>query len=180
MKRNDKEIKKQIALRFLSVLILLFSFSLLAVGQTEESDESVPVIVPDQAMEQVVRRILVWNFKLRKQKKIVYLAEKGLQKSWLPKIEGIEFRLLSESEVAEKDSIYFFTKLEKRSPSKYHIGFAFGDPTCDYIGKSWYFRISKEKVRLWKPNEGFGAGCSRSNRFAQRQELRRPINYGAI
>ncbi len=68
MKRNDKEIKKQIALRFLSVLILLFSFSLLAVGQTEESDESVPVIVPDQAMEQVVRRILVWNFKLRRNK----------------------------------------------------------------------------------------------------------------
>ncbi len=76
MKRNDKEIKKQIALRFLSVLILLFSFSLVVVGQTEESDESVPVVVPDQSMEKVVRRILVWNFKPRKQKKIIDLFHK--------------------------------------------------------------------------------------------------------
>ncbi len=163
MRRNDKQTRKQIALRFLSVLILLFSFSTITFGQTEEPDEPVSVVVSDQAMEQVVQRILVWNFKPRKQKKIVYLAEKGLQKSWLPKIEGIEFRLLSEAEVAKKESVHFFTKLEKHSPSKYHIGFAFGDPTCDYIGNSWYFRISKEKVRLWKPNEGFGAGCARDS-----------------
>lgn len=159
MRRKDREIKRQIALRFLAALIFLFSFSSLAVGQTEDSDESAPVIVSDQAMEQVVRRILVWNFKPRKQKKIIYLAEKGLQKSWLPEIEGIEFRLLSESEMAEKDGVHFFTHLERLSPSKYQIGFAFGKPDCYFEGADWYFRISKQKVRLWKPNKGFGGGC---------------------
>ena len=159
MSRNDKEIEKQIALKFLFVLILLFSFSLVIFGQIEEFNESAPVVVPDQSMEQVVRRILVWNFKPRKQNKIIYLVGKGLQKSWLPEIEGIEFRLLSESEVAEKDGVHFFTEIEKRSPSKYRIGLAFGKPSCYFEGANWYFRISKQKVKLWKPNEGFGGGC---------------------
>ncbi len=108
MRPNYKEIKKKIALRFLPVLILFFSLSLIVVGQNEESNESVPVAVTDQAMEQVVRRILVWYFKPRKQKKVIYLAEKGLQKPWLPRIEGVEFWLLPENEVAEKDGVHFF------------------------------------------------------------------------
>jgi hypothetical protein len=153
---------RQTICRFLFALILISGFSFVSFSQTENSEEK-SVVVPELAMEQVVRRILVYNFKPRKKKKIVYLAEKGLQKSWLPKIEGVEFRLLSEDEVSERESVYFFTKLEKRSPSKYHIGFAFGDPSCSYEGDSWYFRISKERVRLWKPNEGFGAGCGSSS-----------------
>jgi hypothetical protein len=159
MQRNDKKTCKRIAFRLLLTLTLTFSFSILAFGRTQKSEETPDIIVPEQAMEQVVRRVLVWNFKPRKQKKIIYLAEKGLQKSWLPEIEGIEFRLLSKAEIAEKDGVHFFTKLEKRSPSKYQMGFAFGDPNCYFEGANWYFRISKQKVRLWKPNEGFGGGC---------------------
>ena len=164
MNRNYRKICKQLARRFLFALILISTFSLLGFAQTEESEEP-PVVIPDRAMEQVVRRILVWHFKPRNQKKVIYLAEKGIQKSWLPKIKGIEFRLLSETEVEEKERVHFFTALEKRSPRKYYIGFAFGDPTCDYIGDTWYFRLSKEKVRLWKPNKGFGGGCGRGNSF---------------
>jgi len=162
MQRNDKETKKQIALRFLSVLILLFSFSTVIVGQTEESDESVPVVIPDQAMEQVVRKVLVWYFKPRNQKKVIHLSEKGLQKSWLPEINGIEFQLLSAADVEEKEGVYFFTKVE-RLKSKYQIGFAFGEPNCNNNGDSWYFRISKQRVRLWHDGSAFGNGCSHSS-----------------
>ena len=149
---------RQTICRFLFALTLISSFSFVSFAQTEDSEEK-PVVIPEPTMEQVVRRILVWNFKPRKQKATVYLAEKGIQESWLPKIEGIEFRLLSESEIAEKGRVHFFTYLERLSSSKYQIGFAFGKPDCYFEGADWYFRISKQKVSLWKPNKGFGGGC---------------------
>jgi hypothetical protein len=92
MKRNDREITKRLVLRVLPLMVLLFGYSSAAVGQALESDEWGNVAVPDQVMEQVVRRVLARNFKPTKQKKIIYLEGKGLQQSWLPKIEGIEFR----------------------------------------------------------------------------------------
>ena len=163
MKRNDKEIKKQIALKLSSALILFFSFSLVVIGQSKDSDESVPVIISDQAKEQVVRRILTLYFKPRNQKKIIYLAEKDIQASWLPPIKGIEFQVLSTSEAEEKDAVYFFTKLEQNSQNRYEIGFAYGDPSCDFTGDIWYFRIVRNKIKLWHDGSGFGNGCGRSS-----------------
>jgi hypothetical protein len=159
MSRNYREARRELARRFLFALILIFSFSLAGFAQTEESDET-PVVIPEQAMEQVVRRILTWYFKPRSKPKIIYLSEQGLKKSWLPQIKDVEFRLLSETEIAEKEGVYFFTKIEKRPGNKFYIGFAFGDPGCSYAGDSWNFRISKQKVKLWQPDEGFGGGCS--------------------
>lgn len=160
MSQNYREICREFAHRFLFALILISGFSIVGFAQTDESDET-PVIVPEQAMEQVVRRILTWYFKPGINPKIVYLSERqGLKKSWLPQIKGVEFRLLSETEVAEKEGVYFFTKPEKRAKNKFYIGFAFGTSSCAYSGDSWNFRISKQKVKLWKPDEGFGAGCA--------------------
>ena len=158
MQRIDKETNRQIVLRFLSVLILLFSFSTSIVGQTEESDESVSVVIPDQVTEQVVRRILGWYFKPRNKPKVIYLAQQGLQQSWLPTIKNIEFRLLSSEEIQQKGlEVHFFTKPE-HSGNTYSIGFAFGDPSCDYFGHNWQFRISKQRVRLWESGS-VGGGC---------------------
>ena len=136
-------------------LILLFSFSIFSFGQTEETEES-PVVVPEQAMEQVVRRILIWHFKPRKQPKTIYLAAQGIQQSWLPIIKNIEFKLLSDEEIKQKDEkIYFFAQLTKDA-NKFGIGFAFGNPTCNYIGDYWYFRISNQRVRLWQSGDIIG------------------------
>jgi len=63
-----------IALSFLFVALLIFSFSIIGFGQTEESNEKTPVIVSEQSMKQIVRRILIWSFKPRKQPKVIYLA----------------------------------------------------------------------------------------------------------
>jgi hypothetical protein len=168
MSQNYREICKAFVRRFLFALILISSFSLAGFAQTEEeSDETPSISIPEQAMEQVVRRILTWYFKPRSKPKIIYLYDEqrqGLKKSWLPQIKGVEFRLLSETEAAERDDVYFFTKIEKRPKNKFYIGFAFGDPSCDYEGESWNFRISKQKVRLWQSDEGFGAGCSVGDR----------------
>lgn len=124
-----REICKQFVRRFLFASILIYGFSVAGFAQTEVSEEKL-IVIPDQAMEQVVRRILTWYFKPRNQKRVIYLAEKGLQKSWLPEIKGIEFQLLSAEDIEEKEGVYFFTKLEL-SESKYQIGFAFGEPDCN-------------------------------------------------
>lgn len=148
----------QTALKFFFSLMLIFSFSAISFGQTVEESDAPPVVVPEQAMEQVVRRILVWSFKPRKQKKIIYLAAQGIQKSWLPTIKNIEFRLLSDEEVRQrKEGVYFFTKPEC-SENEYSIVLAFGDPNCNYLGNSWYFRITNQRVRLRRPGNAAG-GC---------------------
>jgi hypothetical protein len=157
MRRDDKEACKRIALRSLSALMLLFTSSTGIVGQTVESDKS--VVVPDQAMEQIVRRVLGWYFKPRNQSKVIYLDEQGLQKSWLPTIKNIEFRLLSAEDLQKRGrGVYFFTEPE-RSGTHYQIGFAFGYPYCKFIGDSWHFRISKQKIGLWQ-GDGIGGDCS--------------------
>ncbi|MEO7673062.1 MAG: hypothetical protein ABIU09_03170 [Pyrinomonadaceae bacterium] len=158
-------IKKRAVLRSQRIilrLIMILVFHLIGVGQTVDADESSGVVVPDQAMEQIVRRILIWSFKPRNKSKVVYLAEEGLQRSWLPAINNVEFRFLANEEIQQKGlQVHFFTK-PQRSANNYNIGFAFGDPSCHYWGKNWHFRISKEKVRLWQ-NGGVRGGCGRSS-----------------
>ena len=144
----------------------MFSFSFVSFTQTEDSEET-PVVVPEQAMEQLVRRVLIWSFKTRNKPTVIYLAEQGIKQSWLPAIKNIEFRLLTIEEIQQKDlKVHFFTKPDL-SGNTYNIGFAFGDPTCEYLGENWHFRISKQKVKLWQ-NGGVGGGCGGSPRNLSR------------
>jgi hypothetical protein len=144
-------------LKFLLTLTLVCSFSQINLAQT---DEDAPVQVPDTAMAQVVRRILTWYFKPRSKPKTIYLSADGIKKEWLPEIKNIEFLLLSDEEIEQMEGVYFFKKLGFLN-GKYEIGFAFGNPNCSYSGLGvWNFRITKQTVRLWELNGGFGGGCA--------------------
>jgi hypothetical protein len=147
------------ASKLLLSLILIFSFSIVGISQKVRSQELHAVSVPKQAVEQVVRRVLIWYFKASDNPKVIYLAEQGLRRSWLPSIKNIEFRLLSSEEIQQREKgVYFFTKVEKRSPNTFEIVFAFGDPDCDHAGDRWHFLISKQRLRLWRKGEVF-MGC---------------------
>jgi hypothetical protein len=166
-KRNTRKFCKNVALRLLVTFVLLFSFSIFAFAQTEESEEQSEIVIPEQKMKQVVRRVLIWSFKPRNKPTVIYLAEQGIKQFWLPTIKNIEFRLLSIQEIQQKDlKVHFFTKSDL-SGNTYNIGFAFGDPTCEYLGIYWHFRISKQKVKLWQ-NGGVGGGCGGSHRNLSR------------
>jgi len=111
-------------------------------------------------VEQVVQRVLIWYFKASDKPKVIYLAEQGLQKSWLPSIKNIEFRLLTSEEIKQrKTSVYLFTEVEKHSPNTHNIVFTFGDAECKFAGDTWHFRISKPRMRLWRKGSIFG-DCS--------------------
>lgn len=161
MCRNNKEIYKRNVGRFLLALIIILSFSSIGFTQTTESGETV-VVVPEQVMKQVVRRVLVWSFKSRKKPTVIYLAEQGIKQSWLPTIKNIGFRLVPDEEIQEKDlKVHFFTKPDL-SKNTYDIGFVYGNPNCEYLGAHWHFRISKKKVRLWQSG-GVGGSCGSSS-----------------
>ncbi len=147
MNSNCKEIYKQFARSFLLASILISSFSIVGFGQKEESKEK-PVSIPEQAMKQVIRRVLIWSFKPRNKPTVIYLGEQGIKRSWLPTIKNIEFQLLSIEEIQQKKlKIYFFTN-PAFSEYEYNLGFAFGSPICESSGENWCFRISKQEVKL--------------------------------
>ena len=160
MKRIDRETCMQIALKFLITLVLISGFSIISFAQTSEESEELPdVIVPEQAMEQAIWRVLVWSFKPRNKPTVIYLSAQGIKQSWLPPIKNIEFRLLSIEEIQQKNlKVHFFTKPEF-SENEYSIGFAFGSPTCESIGENWCFRISNQKIKL-RLCGAVGGGCN--------------------
>jgi hypothetical protein len=145
--------------RSLFTLMVILFFSVIVGSQEIEGEKSFVTPVPEIVMHQVVRRILVYNFKPVNRRKVVYLSKQGINQSWLPAIPNIEFRLLSDEEIEDKGTgIYFFTKPEL-SKRTYDIGFAFGNPDCEYTGETWRFRVAENKVRLWQGGF-FGGFCN--------------------
>jgi hypothetical protein len=146
-------------------LLISFLFFGIVKAQESESKELTQISIPANIKQEIVRRILVFKFKPTKRPKVVNLAKQDIDSSWLPKILNIEFRLLSDEEVEDsKTDIYFFTPIELERKT-YSIGFAFGDPGCDYSGNGWSFRITNNRLRLWYAGrigggcgEGFGGG----------------------
>lgn len=134
-----------LVLKLLFALMLMFGFSMIGFGQTI----IVPAKVPEQEMEQVVRRILVWSFKPRNQPTEIYLSEKGIKQAWLPKIKNIEFRLFSEKELEQRNKDYYYFSDTNFSEGKHEIDFLLGNQ-CNANGNIWYFRLSKQKVKLWQ------------------------------
>ncbi len=167
-KRNDN----YYILKTLSLAILILSFSIGVFGQLKVSEKVSRTVVSDSMMRQVVKDFLIRYFKPTNRKKVVYLfqyfksrenfadsnSKTRLEKSWLPRIKGIEFEFLSSQE-SENLQHYFFTDLEKLPTGHYEIGFAYGCyPSCGYDGKIWDFRILKKDVIVWeKTRKGLGS-----------------------
>lgn len=149
--------------RLLIILIIILASVSVGNAQQTVTENTSSNPVSDETMRQVVRRILAYRFKPVRKKKVIYLAKKGIETSWLPQIQNIEFRLLSEEEIEDRDveEIYFFTE-PQQSNKTYEIGLAYGDPDCGYVGDTWKFRIIATQVRLWKDG-GFGGGCGGSD-----------------
>lgn len=151
-------------LKLFAILLTALIFSGIVQAQESESKEISQISIPENIKQEIVRRILIFKFKPAKRPKVINLAKKDLDPSWLPKMSNIEFRLLSDEEIEDgENKVYFFTDpaLEKKT---YSIGFAFGDPECDYTGDGWSFRITNNKLRLWQIGE-IGGGCGGGRNF---------------
>lgn len=143
--------------KYCSLLCLVFSLLTVVQAQPAESHSGV---VPDVDLRRVVALILRVEFKSPAKRKTIYLAHDNIQKNWLPQIEHINFRFLSDAEREDQGSpVYFFTK-PVISNGAYEIEFANGDPDCSYQGDTWRFQISAAGVELKKVQSGGGRYCS--------------------
>lgn len=136
-------------------------FSVNLVAQ-ELADE--PLTLPDSVMEQVVSRILKWNFSPASRPKSVLVAELGIKREWLPAIPNINFQLASENDALKaKNGAFLFEGLQ-RVGRGYSINVGWGDFECQGFGDVWKFIVGKDdKVRLWRVKDsGWGRGCGGS------------------
>ncbi len=120
-------------------------------------------VVPEKAMEQVVRRLLLLYFKPSNQKTVVFLDKGNIRKSWLPRISGVQFKLIDSNDSRFRYQHHFefefsVNELEETSKGKYEIGFGFGCPCSGYDGDLWHFVVKNERlVSLKKLDYGYGS-----------------------
>lgn len=132
---------------------------LAAVANAQDEPEPVEVTLPDNVMRQVVERVVVGHFATLRRSRIVYFSEQNIKRSWLPKLNGIEFVIASATDGKE---VHFFRSPE-RVGKDYQIDFGWGDPDCDAEGEIWSFKITGRFVHnVELAGGGWGSGCSAS------------------
>ena len=176
IKTNITETIRQLAIRLLSIPVLILgcliiSFAFIVPARTiaqPEPGRYKYVVVPEQVIKQVVRRILINSFKPRNKSTTVYLARQGIrpsetlknnptiydlekeiiQSSWLPKIKNIKFVLLWDFELQDYPS-----KEQPQKDLKYYFFSSPGLP-ADKSGNTFG---SKYQIHL-----GYGFRCNAS------------------
>ncbi|HMM78647.1 MAG TPA: hypothetical protein PKC65_01370 [Pyrinomonadaceae bacterium] len=155
--------------RFFLLSVMVLALTTLAVGQDNDNETSKFAEVPEVVLRDVIRRVLIFQFKPVATKKTVMLANQiymrqprsstfavTIDPSWLPKIRNVEFQLLN---APQDEDVFFFKEWEGAMPNTFLILFGHGNPECTYSGNLWVFRVGKYKSKLWLSG-GAGAGCA--------------------
>lgn len=143
----------------LSIFLIGAAFLSLTGLAQEPADES--LTLPDSVMEQVVSRILIWNFRPASQPRSILVSERGIKREWLPTIQNINFHLASDNDALKAKKGAFLFEDIKRVGRHYSINVGWGDFECQGSGDVWEFVVGKDdKVRLWRVKDSFwGRGC---------------------
>ena len=165
--------------RFFLLSVMVLALTTLAVGQDNDNETSKFAEVPEVVLRDVIRRVLIFQFKPVPKKKTVMLANKiymrqprsstfavTIDSSWLPKIRKVEFQLLN---APQDEDVFFFKEWEGAEPNTFQILFGHGNPECTYSGSLWAFRVGKDRSKLCLSG-GAGAGCA--NDFATSELVR--------
>lgn len=131
---------------------------------------------PDAVMQQVVTRILRYQFKPRREPATIPLAEDvslvldetsenfQIKPGWLPAIKNIAFELVPEDRIPDhspedrghQNQVFVFDSIEVDG-NTYTVSVGWRDK-CAGEGTLWKLRVDSEKVRLWPiENEGWGS-----------------------
>lgn len=146
-------------LRILTVLFVLASTACSVASAQQPVDNSETVVLPDGVMEQVISRILRYQFKPSRNKKTIPVADIRIKPEWLPSIDNITFQLVPEREMLNYGSGVFLIEEVEQKADVYSINVGWGDLDCDASGTTWKFAVNSGKVRLWPTSGGWGRGC---------------------
>lgn len=141
-----------------TVLAMLLVFSSTSLAQKSET-----VNLPDEIMQQVVSRIIRWQFKPARKPRTIPIANVRVKREWLPVIENITFDLVPGKRTSDFQNGVFFFEEVTRDGSAYSINAGWGDPECGGLGDTWKFKVSGNRVRLWPTGFGWGSGCGGSD-----------------
>jgi len=142
--------------------IVTLSVALLATHALHgQNRDKAPPISP-AAISKIVKIVLRGEFKSADKRTPVYISEKFIQKSWLPKIRNIEFVLIDDAEFKKRGKAYFFPKAPYWEKDEVRVDFGFGD-SCSASGGSWFFHVTGDRVRDANKGKGGGwaTGCGR-------------------
>lgn len=147
-----------------NILVLILAFvlpSITAAGQKSTDEEN--VALPDAVMQQVVSRILQWQFKPGDRPRSVPISERGIKREWLPSIRNISFQLTSDNDGLKAEKGVFLFEGLQRVGRHYSINVGWGD-SCTGFGDVWEFRVENDKkVRLWRArDQGWSRWCFRN------------------
>jgi hypothetical protein len=120
--------------------------------------------LPDSVMQQAVRQILKRQIKPRPQPELVYILDHFVTEESLPKIAGVEFRIVRDHDCIRQKG-YGFKHLRK-ARGRYLIDFGFGDLGYGRTeGTTWAFSVRRAGIRSlalthygWGFESG-GTGC---------------------
>lgn len=135
-------------------LLLIMILSTIGFSQISESNEET-IVIPEQVMRQIVRKVLIHYFKPRSQQKLIYLSNELIEQAWLPKIKGIDFKFVDIQQQRYRLTGHF--KFANPFADKHSIGFAFGSGGSGYSGDMWHYRVAKQTVKIWKDKDGWGS-----------------------
>lgn len=143
------------------LLLSVFGFGLVQAQESRDPFHGIPVSAEQK--QEIVRRIVKWDFAPRSEPIIVPLLKDGIDPAWLPEIQNVNFRLIDLHQIGEFDrDIRFFHALESEGRT-FFISLGKGDPECDGGGETWAFRLDRGRGRLWPlQGVGWGTGCGGS------------------
>ena len=145
--------KKLLVLMPLILLVCALS------AKAQEEPEPEEVTLPDSVMEEVVRRVVTLHFISTKRSGVIYFADRGIKAEWLPKMENIEFVVLTDGEREGDEKEIHFIKKVTLSDGIYDVWFGYGDPDCTATGDVWQFQITDgDVVQLLTTRGGWGSG----------------------
>lgn len=154
-------IKELMYLRTLVGAFLALWFSTVSLSQDSDPHK---VEVPDGVKRQIVERILRYEFKPRRTPTSIPLASSQVKREWLPEIRNISFELVPDERIQNRGKQVFLLNFDdlELNGRVYTLNIGWGD-FCNAAGDRWSFIVTRNKLRLWPMNGGWGSGCSGSS-----------------
>ena len=147
----------------IKLLACLFLICLSVAAPAQETGiDKTDVVLPDYVMRQVVRGVMLREFKPARVKKTIPVLGQLVKQEWLPTISSLSFTIIPEADAPKYPKGFFLIKPIEKKAKSYSVMVGWGD-NCVATGTVWEFQVVNKKVRSWHWNGHWGSGCGSSS-----------------
>ena len=128
-----------------AILLTILMAAQAASTQTNE----VPASISPAVFSKIVETILRDEFKPADEAKTIYISDRLIEASWLPKVDNVEFVMLNDKQFDEHGNGYLFNEA-KLEEGILRVDFGFGELHCSATGgSSFSFRSQGTNSSGW-------------------------------